>query len=181
MRIFALETNREKIKEQFCSKDEEVVLMTFYHALSFLFAIIREIIITLVCFLIGIVAWFLGWPMLWVLGILVAVWTILVVFNVIKAYLDWMYDFILVTTDKVILVDQTSFWKREIQPIHIENIGSVSTQTQFWNIFHFGMLHIHLKEGLGGNTVTRRYVPDAAAVAASIADVVTRYQRKVSA
>jgi hypothetical protein len=26
MRIFALETNREKIKEQFCSKNEEVVL-----------------------------------------------------------------------------------------------------------------------------------------------------------
>jgi hypothetical protein len=111
-------------------------------------------------------------------GILSLLWFVFVFFNLIKAYIDWAYDFILITTDKVILLDQTSFFKREIKPIHIENIGGVSTETQFWDIFPFGTLCIHLKEGMGGQNITKYYVPRARKVAGILSDVVTKYQRK---
>ncbi|MBU2213635.1 hypothetical protein KKC44_02440 [Patescibacteria group bacterium] len=179
MRIFALETNVNKIKQRFCRPDEREILMTYYHGLSFLFAIVREILITIVLFVLGLIGWYYNWPIGMLIAILALVWVIFVLFNIIKAYIDWAYDFILITTDKVLLMDQTSFFHREIKPIHIENIGSVSTDTQFWNIFPFGILHIHLKEGLGGESLTKRYVPRVQEVAGTLSDVITVYQRKV--
>jgi len=178
MRIFALETDISKIKARFCHAGEKEVLLTYYHGLSFLFAILREILITIVLLIIGIVGGIFGWPMMWTIGILFILWVVFVFFNVIKAYIDWAFDFILITTDKVILMDQTSIFKREIKPIHIENIGGVSTQTQFWDIFPFGAICIHLKEGLGGHSITKRYVPRAQKVASALSDIITAYQRK---
>lgn len=178
MRIFALETDISKIKARFCYEGEEEILLTYYHGLSFLFAILREIVITVILFAIGITGWIYEWPMMWTIGILFILWVIFAFFNVMKAYIDWAFDFILITTDKVILMDQTSFFKREIKPIHIENIGGVSTKTQFWDIFPFGAICIHLKEGLGGHSITKRYVPRAQKVAGILSDVITAYQRK---
>ena len=177
MRIFALETDKSKIIQKFCHQGECVVLMTYYHGLSFLFAIIREIIITVVLIVVAFIAVAYGAPLWTTIGVLSVLWLIFVFFNLAKAWIDWQYDFILVTTDKVILVDQTSFFKQEIKPIHIENIGSVSTETQFWGIFPFGQIQINLKEGEGGDVITKRYVPRAEEVASKISTVVTNFQR----
>ncbi|MDP6561951.1 MAG: hypothetical protein QF793_03430 [Candidatus Peribacteraceae bacterium] len=178
MRIFALETDIEKIKERFCHDGECIVLMTYYHGLSFFFAILREIVITIVLVIAAIVAFAWGWPMVWVLPILFVVWLAFAAFNVIKAYIDWTFDFIFITTDKVILVDQTSIFKQEIMPIHLENIGGISTFTQYMDVFPFGGLSIHLKEGKGGEDVTLKYVPHAKEVSSTISEVVTAYQRR---
>jgi len=151
--------------------------MTYYHGLSFMFAIVREIFLTVALFGAGITAWAFNLPMVWVTGILMGLWFVFVFFNIIKAYIDWYYDFILVTTDKVILVDQTSIFKQEVMPIHIENIGGVSVFTQFWSIFPFGGICIHLKEGRGGEDISKKYVPRAQEVAGKISDVITCYQR----
>jgi hypothetical protein len=96
----------------------------------------------------------------------------------LKAYIDWTYDFIIITTDKVILVDQTSIFKQEIMPLHLENIGGISTFTQYMDIFPFGGISIHLKEGKGGEDVMLKYVPRAKEVAGTLSDVVTTYQRR---
>lgn len=180
MRIFALETDPTKIRKQYTTQveGEHEVLVTRYHGLSFFFATLREILITIFCLAVGIVAWSFEWPIWPVIGALVAVWFIFVFFTVIKAFLDWRFDMIIVTTDKVILVDQTSIFKQEVKPMHLENIGGISSATQFWNIFPFGQLKIHLKEGLGGDTVILRYVPDVQQVSATISHVVTKYQRQ---
>jgi hypothetical protein len=151
--------------------------MTYYHGLSFFFSSIRQIIATIILVAIGIAASFWGIPIGWIIGVLCAVWFFFVFFSLLKAYIDWAYDFILVTTDKVIFVDQTSFFRQEIKPLNLENVGGVSTQTQFWNIFPFGTVSLHLKEGLGGDRIMKRYVPHAQEVAAKISEVVTRYQR----
>ena len=113
----------------------------------------------------------------WTFGILSVIWFFFVFSSLLKIYIDWRYDFIVVTTDKVILVDQTLFFKQQIMPIHVENIGGISTFTQFWDIFPFGGMFIHLKEGLGGKDVEVKYVPHAQVLAGKISDVVTRYQR----
>ncbi|PIQ76116.1 hypothetical protein COU78_05970 [Candidatus Peregrinibacteria bacterium CG10_big_fil_rev_8_21_14_0_10_49_24] len=178
MQFLALETDINKIKQAYCHEGECEVLFTRYHGLSFLFAILREILITVVLFTIAIFGWMNDWPMGWLVGILFALWIIFVLFNVLKAYIDWAYDFIYVTTDKILIVDQTSLFRREIKPLHMENIGSVSTETQMWGIFPFGKLCVHLKEGLGGDDMTLKYVPYANKVASQISAAVTRYQRE---
>lgn len=179
MHIFALETDTEKLKTQCLSDGEEVVLMTYYHALSFLFASIREIVTTIALLIVGITAWYFGAPMLWVVSGLTIVWFAFVFFNLLKAWIDWRYDFILVTTDKLVLVDQTSIFHQKINPIHLENIGSIASETQFANIFGFGKIVVNLKEGEGGQSLTLTYVPNADQVAAKISKTVTYYQRYV--
>ena len=94
-----------------------------------------------------------------------------------KAWIDWCFDFIFVTTDRVILVDQTSIIRQKITPLHMENIASVTYETQFWDIFKFGIVDIRLKEGSGDEHRVLRYVPNSKEVASKISDVVTRYQR----
>lgn len=180
MRIFALETDKQRLIRRFCYEEdgESVVLQTGYHTLSFFFAMIREIFMTILFFVIGMAAWAFGLPMFWISMILLMLWVVFVFFNMLKAYIDWFYDFIFVTTDKVVLVDQTSIFKQEIMPIHIEHIGGVSTFTQFWDIFPFGGICIHLKEGRHGKEITQKYVPNAREFAGQISDVITRYQRR---
>jgi len=180
MRIFALETKKQRIIERFCDqKDgERMILMTSYHTLSFFFAMIREIFMTILFFAIGMAAWFAGLPMLWITLILMALWIVFVFFNMLRAYIDWFFDFIFVTTDKVVLVDQTSIFRQEIMPIQLENIGGVSTFTQFWDIFPFGGISIHLKEGRQGKDITKKFVPHAQEFAGKISEVITRYQRR---
>jgi hypothetical protein len=178
MKFLALETDINKIKQAYCHDGECEVHFTRYHGLSFFFAILREILITICLFALGIVGWVLDWPMGWLAWALFLFWLIFAFYNVIKAYIDWMYDFIFVTTDKIILVDQTSIFHREIHPIHLENVGSVSTETQLCGLFPFGKLCIRLKEGLGGDDLTLKFVPYAGKVASKISDVVTRYQRE---
>lgn len=179
MRIFALETDTEKLTKQCLSDGEKVVLMTYYHALSFLFASLREIFTTIIIFTIGIAFWYFEAPMLWVIFILFIIWFFFVFFNLLKAWIDWRYDFILVTTDKLVLVDQTSIFHQKINPIHLENIGSISSETQFMNIFGFGKIVVSLKEGEGGQSITLKYVPNVEQVSTKISQTVTYYQRYV--
>ena len=88
MRIFALETDASKIKEQFCHEGECVKLHTYYHGLSFLFAILREIFITVIAVIAVAVAISYGAPVWWTIGLAGAIWSFLVIFNVLKAYID---------------------------------------------------------------------------------------------
>jgi hypothetical protein len=177
MRIFALETDIEKIKNRFVCEGEKVKHITHYHGASFFFASIREILVTLLLLITGVVAWFFNAPMGFTVIVLVLIWIFFVLFSGLKAYIDWCYDLVIVTTDKIILVDQTSIFKQKVNPIHIENIGSVTSLTQFWDIFSFGIVEINLKEGEGGGKIVLHYVPEARDVAAHITDAVTHYQR----
>ena len=177
MRIFALETDTQKLKKQFLSEGEQEVLMTYYHSLSFFFASLREMILTILLVAIGVVATMWSAPLGWTVGIIFLLWFVFVFFNLLKAYIDWAYDFILVTTDKIIFVDQTSIFRQEIKPLNLENVGGVSVKTQYWSIFPFGIVSVHLKEGLGGDRIVKSYVPHAQEVAAKISEVVTKYQR----
>lgn len=177
MRIFALETDTEKLKKRFLSEGEQEVLMTYYHGLSFFFASVREMILTIFLVTAGVVAVMLNAPLGWTVSVLFLLWFVFVFFNLLRAYIDWAYDFILVTTDKIIFVDQTSIFRQEIKPLNLENVGGVSTKTQFWDIFPFGIVSVHLKEGLGGDKIIKKFIPRAQEVAAKISEVVTRYQR----
>lgn len=177
MHIFALETNVEKLKRQFLSAEESEIATVYHHVLQFVFASIRQFLLTLVLIGIGIALVQFGlptWPVVW--SILV-VWILVVSYPLLRAYIDWRYDFILVTTDKVVVVDQSSLFHRKVTPMNLENFASVSTETQFLNLFPFGILRASLKEGTGAEQ-RLRYIPRAEAVAALLSDAVTQFQRR---
>ena len=179
MRLFALDTKAmQTICKRYCTAGETEILLTRYHWMSFLLRSFREFLITLLLVGLVSVAWTFPWPLAEIIGTVVSLWVIFVLFRILKAFIDWRFDFILVTTDKIVLVDQTSIFSRQEKPIHLENVGGIAASTQFWDIFPFGKMTIHLKEGLGGDAVTIFFVPHAQEVAATIADVVTKYQRK---
>ena len=178
MRIFALETDTDVLKQEFLMQGEQEVLITFYHWFSFLIAIARDIVATVILIGVGVGAVLFGSaPLSWTIGIIGAIWFVFVFFHLLRGYIDWAYDCILVTTDKIIFVDQGSIFRREIRPINVESVGGVSTKTQFWNVFPFGIVSIYLKEGVGGGTVEKKYIPHAEKVASIVSDVVTKYQR----
>ena len=178
MRILALETNVNKIKNRFISEGEGEILTVYYHGASFFFASLREVIYTVILFGIGVVGWYMNAPMEFVVPILSTIWFFFVFVTIFRAFIDWRFDFIFVTTDRVVLTDQTSLIRQKVMPIHHENIASVSSDTQFWDLFCFGRIVVSLKEGGGKEKITLNYVSDAKDVAARISEVVTQYQRR---
>src|SRR3989344_8362022 len=181
MRILALETNIDRIKRRFMSEGEEEIIPADYHGASFFFASLREFIYTMILFGIGVAAWVLRAPMEFVVPVLSIIWFVFVFFTIFKAFIDWRFYFIFVTTDRIVLTDQTSLIRQRIMPIHHENIASIASETQFWDIFRFGRIVVSLKEGGGKEKIVLNYVPDAKDVAARISEVVTQYQRSTNA
>lgn len=177
MHIFALETDVEKLKRQFLSAEEQEVRTVFHHPLQFVLKALRQLLITVALVALGVLLVSFGlpaWPVIWAM---LAAWFLVVFFPLLRAYIDWKYDFILLTTDKVVVVDQSSLFHRKVTPMNLENFASVSAETQFLNIFPFGILHGSLKEGTGVE-LRLRYIPHAAEVAALISDTVTQFQRR---
>lgn len=177
MRLFALETDTAKLKKRFLSAEEREIRTVFFHGFRFFFVVVRDILWTIVLVLIAIGAGYAGLALKWLIPGAFVLWFLFTFRSLLRAYIDWRYDFILLTTDKVIVVDQSSLFHQKVTPMNLENIASVSAETQFWNLFPFGVLHFNLKEG-AGNGVNFRYIPHAHDVASSISDVTTTFQRR---
>lgn len=177
MRIFALETDTRKIVERYCGKGECVLNITHYHGMSLTINIIKEVLLTIV--IIGIVSAmaYFGLPLFGAIGLGVLIFFLFVFLPFTKAWIDWKYDFMFTTSDKIVLVDQSSFFKQHIKPIHFENIGSIGMETQWFNIFNFGKIQIDLKEGEGGGKIVQKFVPNAQKVAEIMSGAVTSFQR----
>ena len=177
MRLFALETDIEKLKRRFLSSEEREIQTVFFHGFRFFLVLLRDILWTLLLIALAILAGYAGLSLAWLIPGAFFLWLIFTFRSLLRAYIDWRYDFILITTDKVIVVDQSSLFHQKVTPMNLENIASVSAETQFWDLFPFGVLHFNLKEGTG-NGVNFRYIPHAHDVASSISDVTTTFQRR---
>ncbi|HRH93932.1 MAG TPA: hypothetical protein PKV72_05380 [Candidatus Peribacteria bacterium] len=178
MRIFALETDIQKIKDRFLAHGEREIFTATPHLFRFLTAIIREFIITVVIVIAAGITYSIGFLELGtvVLGAIV-LWFLLVSYGLLQAYIDWKFDFIFLTTDKLIIVDQRSLFRKSTTPINLENLGDVVAETQWLNLFDFGMIHFALKEGQGPEIVLK-YMPHADKLVAMISQQITLYQRR---
>lgn len=178
MRIFALETDLQKIKSRFLTSGEHEIFMVHPHVMSFLWHIVWEIFMTIV--LIAGCSYFLAQGILSVgmtIGIFIMGWFLFVFFGLVEAYIDWKYDFLFLTTDKLIIVDQMSLFRKSITPINLENLGDVVAQTQWLNLFSFGIIHFALKEG-SGPEIKLSFMPNAERLVAKIVEQITLYQRR---
>ncbi len=180
MRVFALETDLRKVEQKFLSPGEEHLITAFYHWLMFFFSIVKYAAITAILLAIAIfVEVTTAAPWQGILLVALVIWLIVVPYPLLKRYIDWRFDFLFLTTDKVIVVDQSSIFKQKVTQMNLENFASVTSETQFWNIFPLGKLHFDLKEGVG-QALVLKYIPNAADVADKISDAVTAYQRHKS-
>ena len=178
MQIFALETDINRVKNRFLAHGEQEIFIVTPHVFSFLIHIVRDVLCTLI--LIAVTSYMVSIAMVDVgFGLLFfsVAWFLFVFFPVVRAYIDWKYDFLLLTTDKLIIVEQMSLFRKSITPISLENLGDVAAQTQWLNLFGFGIIHFALKEG-SGPAVILRFMPNADKLVAKISEQITLYQRR---
>lgn len=178
MKIFALETNLSRVKDHFLANGEHEIFIVTPHVFSFLVRIVWDIGVTLLLLGLTTYAYRLNMVDAAVAGVFFGlVWFFFVFFSIVRAYIDWKYDFLLLTTDKLIIVDQMSLFRKSITPISLENLGDVVAQTQWLNLFHFGIIHFALREG-NGPEIILRFMPEADKLVAKIAEQITLYQRR---
>jgi hypothetical protein len=178
MQIFALETNIGRVKEHFLAHGEAEIFTAHPHVFSFLWHIAWEVFVTALLVLLSGYAYEAGILSAGVaIGVFATGWFIFVFFGLVEAYIDWKYDFIFLTTDKLIIVDQMSLFRKSITPISLENLGDVVAETQWLNLFRFGIIRFALKEGQGPEVVLR-FMPRAEKLVGHIAEQITLYQRR---
>ncbi len=177
MKIFALETNGEKALRQVVSQDENVLLEVYHHGFLFSLRFLVFAFYTALVMLAGALAVYVGLPWPVVVGACVVFWLFFIVGKLVAAYVDWRFDTLIVTNQKVIISNQTSIFHVETRQMHLENIASVTCSTQMLNLFPFGRICFDLKEGTG-QRICLKFIPSAAEVATAVAAIVSRYQQQ---
>ncbi len=178
MRILALQTDLSKLKSQFHSPDEREIMTAHFHWFKFFGSFMWSGFFTIILIALGI--WI---PIQFDLSVtlvettVILLWLLVVFPKLLRSYIDWQYDFVVITTDKVVIVDQSSIFRQKVTPINLENVSGVSTETQFWNLFHFGTLHLDLTESAGAEH-TLYFVKHAHDVAAAVTEALTNFQRR---
>lgn len=189
MRIFALETNVEKVKAQFVSPDEPEVFTLRTHHIRVIIHVLP--IVGLYIVLLGIIAFLALNDLLSPGMVLWSVWlaTAYIGLWALKRYVEWKYDVVIFTTDKLVMVNSGLFHQK-VYPMHYEHAVSATAQSQLLGLFGIGRIQIQMKdipdtketEGITDAMDLRRinidYIQDAAAVASRITDVFTDFQRR---
>jgi hypothetical protein len=176
MHIFALETNMEKAARAYLQEGEQELFIIRYHPFLFVVKALRQFLLTLL--MVGVAAGllYLEVPFVWIAIAFAVIWLIFVLPGLVKAFIDWRFDGVVVTNDNVIIIDQTSLFHNEVRQMHLENFASVNASTQFWNLFPFGKICFDLKEGVG-QKVCLSYIPQAQRIAFMLSNTIRAFQR----
>lgn len=178
MQIFALETDIERIKQGFLAHGEQEIFTVTPSVALFLIRIIWDVIVTIVLIALSVYAYRINMLDALLASVFFAcTWFLFVFFSLVRAYIDWKYDLLFLTTDKLIIFDQMSLFRKSTTPISLENLGDVVAETQWLNLFNFGIIRFALKEGSGPEIVLK-FMPDADTLVAKIAEQITLYQRR---
>ncbi len=176
MRIFALETNRQKLLDQLLAPNEQILLDTRFHWIRFLPGVLRFVVVSALAAVA--VQWYgaiqLPPSTPWIVLLL---WLVFGLWPFLNTLIDWTQDAVIVTTEEVAIIDQNTVFRRKIRQMTLENLASVSGETQWGNIFRFGRLIFDLKEGTGEH-VRLPYVPHADHVASVISDAIVAFHRR---
>lgn len=175
MKLLAVETNIRKLKAQFVNETEQEALTVYKHGWQMYFAML-PVCIVYVAAMIGLAGLvsrgiFVDDALFMATG-----FTFLAALMTMFAFFDWRYDFILFTTDKMVIVD-SSLLKQRVEPINLEHLMSVIGSTRWANLFGYGSLRIMMEEA-GKPYIDLHYIPDIAETAARITDIITDFQRR---
>ena len=175
MRFLALQTDIRQLKKQFLVEGEEEILTTMHHPFVFLASAVRDTFF-LLCFaaFLGLIASFLGSSAGIIIGFVFLFGFLVYFFFLLGAYIRWHYNFLIVTTEKIVIVKHRSFTYHNVNPIHLEDIERTKFESQFFGIWRCGTIHILLKEREGGTTRVNvlRYIPQPDVVASAIENAI---------
>src|SRR3989338_2908740 len=180
MKILALETNTDKLNRSLLSPGEQIVLQARFHGFLFAVRAVVAAVITAIFVAVGVGSAMVGIPWNIALPVLTLLWLWFVFRPLLRAFIDWQYDELLVTTEKVIVINQSSIIRQQIQQMNLENLASVSALTQCGGMLPFGKLHFELKEGVGEG-LKLSYIPDAQKACSVISDCLVQFQRRRTA
>lgn len=171
MRLFALETNVETLKKKFLVEKEEAVHVSHKHFLIFLVEAFLPTVVALALLAAVTFGASQGWmdpaSTFWTLVVI----TIAYAYFLSAAHIAWRYNFIIVTTQKVVIIEQRSMFHQKINPVHFSGINNARVESQFGGIFRCGLLSIELKIGQQGGAhveLKNWYVPKPNDIAAII-------------
>jgi hypothetical protein len=172
MHIFALETDIGKLKRSVMGRRDEEMMTVHRHWLPMAFIMAREILLGLVLLTLAVMLNLGGFA-----GLLVFVaWALWTASALLRGYIDWHYTFLFLTREKIVIVRQHLF-RRRMMPITLNNIQSVEVESQYWDLFGFGKIHIFLRDT--GEIISFGYVPDPMRVAKKLTNVVSMYNQRI--
>lgn len=180
MQIFALETNVDRLKAKLFSAGEREIFTVRRHVVLFVLRSVWYIVLTILLASVTayiIVAGFLD-PLILVPASLL-LWLVFVLVGWVRAYIDWQYDFIFLTNEKLVIVDQTTIIRRTITSLSLDSIAQVNSHSQWLNIFGFGMLEIAQREGQTEN-FKLPYLPDPDRLVTLISDQISSFNPQQS-
>ncbi len=146
MRILALETSRRKLKNQFIAEGEKELLSTTHHIFVFLIPLLWIVPVTIALLFGWATAIALGMIDLLIITLALYLWFLSALVLTINAFIAWRYNFLIITTEKIVIVEHAFIFKQTIHPIHMENIASIQTESRFLGIGHCGNLLVNLNE-----------------------------------
>jgi hypothetical protein len=177
MRILALETNRETLVKSLIGPNEKLIVAMGYHWFRFSLYAVVGLFMTGVLIALSWILILAGAPVGMVIIVAFVAWIAGVGWQLFKRFIDWQYDLIIVTTGKVVIVDQSSIVRQHIRQMNIENIASVESTTQFWNLFPFGKVCFNLKEGVG-EVLCLSYIPESRRIASIVSQVIINFEQE---
>ena len=169
MRLLALEANLRKLKKQFIAEGEEELLSTTKHAFAFLVPmlwIVPAAVFSVGAWAMGILA---GYDML-VLTPLLYAWLAVLGVLAAKAYIDWRYNVVVVTTEKIVVIKHNFVYSETVKPYNLEGVGSASAGTRYFGIGNCGYVELGLSSVKQGTNVKERLecLPKPSVVAGAI-------------
>lgn len=177
MKLFALETDMDRLTRSLLSADEDIIIRVHIHGFVFFMKVLQSLFIGIPFIIIGYLTWLSGVALSWVIPVVLLVWFLTIIWPLVTSFIDWHFDVVMVTTEKLVVINQSSIFHAEIRQMNLDNIATVNASTQMWNIFPFGILCFDLKEGTG-TRFCLRYIPHAARISTIISDAVTLFQRR---
>lgn len=176
MQFFALQTDIDRLKKRFLVPEEREIFMVHRHSISFFLHLLRPLLTTIV--LIAVAVALSMWEILslWPVVVLLIVWFLTAARWIFNAFIDWKYDFLILTTKKLVIVDQKSIIGNVVNSMNLEEISSVVAETQWLNLFGFGRLHVTTRRGEGEEDIIISFIPHPDVLAGSIMSQIGNYQ-----
>jgi hypothetical protein len=167
MKFLALQTDVEVLKKQFIPEGEHEIMTVTRHPVIFVLDFIWKtaVFIIVIFFLSAAFAFFqnLANPFIFILFFVLL--TLGYFYTIAVSYIAWRYNFLIITTDKIIIIDHYSFFRQKMNSVHLDMVLRSKFSTQFLGLFHCGTIYIHLDEKNEGSTrivkVTTVIAPDA--------------------
>lgn len=155
MKLLALEANARKIKKRFMVEGEEELLSSTRHVFAFLLPLLWISPLTV----LFIVAWGAGLAFgldFLLITIILYAWLLFALVMAMNGFIEWRYNFLVVTTEKLVIVDHRFIFSQIIRPVPLENVATLDSGSQYLGIGNCGYVNLHLSEVKQGTNTELR-------------------------